>query len=1024
MPKIKIFILIIFLISSFFVFGKVEAGTTDNVSGWAWSENVGWISFNSTNCDSNNDGKSDGTTDCPPAGKPIANYGVHICTSETDSLCTAVVTPKTGKFIGYAWSENIGWITFNTGELTGCPSGICEARLDLTEAGTYCGAKYKVCGWAKVLSQDGISWPVWIKLREDTKNYGVWWDPPDNQELKGWAWGDVGVGWMSFNCENCEGTTCDTYPTCGNPAHPDYKVIALVDTTPPVVGVISPDTAMVNVSTNFSANVSDNIGVTDCWLYIYGGEYGEPPGTNDGNMTLSPSPCPSCTASKAHTFTLTGDYLLYAYCEDEAGNPGVGTPVKVTVTEFGPLICGINVSPDTGIINQRISINVSGSQGAITGVRFASDNNLDTNPPPDDPGNWNPDVLDHTSQYYGWNTPAGDWEDATSKIMKWSFAAVGNYEVWAELKDGAGNTRSCYDTILITECYPGEPKECTSVQGCTHTITCQPDGTWPPCPTDICTANTPDSILCPCPGIDGCVGNDYYDYPPYGDCNNYCSCDVGISPGQPCAPTIYLNDSRCFGVDQCDSDVQCDDGNPCTQNICNNPGAADSFCSYPNEPEGISCGICKQCDGNGNCINRPDGYDTGECGAGCQRCIYGFCQDYNQACAGTEASCECRSDSCIDCSDYYDGGCGYQGVCHCGPKEKPVWSCSNWQCQCDCQYDASCEWEPEPYTEVSIYPPSQEGNPGVESEPYQVTIINYSEETITYTITASVPSGWSYRLDSQQEIEKIIGPGQSFEIPLRVRPPEGTPSGEYDIPVTAQNEYSGFGTAKYVVPNQPPYKPTPSDGNGVSWDHCSVQALSLPTFRWNYSDPEGNPQAGYQIRIDDDIPATPEFTDSKDSLSHSYTPSSTSWGNWMHWNTDYWWMVKVKDNQGNWSDWSDPTQFSSPLHAAPWPDFSLLKERVSQNEVVTAIDASECYTSGDAAVLCQGLNVTYEWDFDYDGSFNPVNRPPGNTNWVYSDLGQHTVVLRITDNLATCYSEAKTLTVTLPLPKWKEIAPF
>ncbi|PIQ05882.1 MAG: hypothetical protein COW72_02430, partial [Candidatus Nealsonbacteria bacterium CG18_big_fil_WC_8_21_14_2_50_37_10] len=239
--------------------------------------------------------------------------------------------------------------------------------------------------------------------------------------------------------------------------------------------------------------------------------------------------------------------------------------------------------------------------------------------------------------------------------------------------------------------------------------------------------------------------------------------------------------------------------------------------------------------------------------------------------------------------------------------------------------DASCEWEPEPYTEVNIYPPSQEGNPGVESEPYQVTIINYSEETITYTITASVPSGWSYRLDSQQEIEKIIGPGQSFEIPLRVRPPEGTPSGEYDIPVTAQNEYSGFGTAKYVVPNQPPYKPTPSDGNGVSWDHCSVQALSLPTFRWNYSDPEGNPQAGYQIRIDDDIPATPEFTDSKDSLSHSYTPSSTSWGNWMHWNTDYWWMVKVKDNQGNWSDWSDPTQFSSPLHAAPWPDFSLLK---------------------------------------------------------------------------------------------------
>jgi len=106
MPKIKIFTLITFLISSFFVFGKVEAGAEHNVSGWAWSENVGWISFNSTNCDVDGDGVYEGSnegggatpapTDCPSSGT-VNSYGVKI-------------DPSTGGFSGYAWSENIGWI--------------------------------------------------------------------------------------------------------------------------------------------------------------------------------------------------------------------------------------------------------------------------------------------------------------------------------------------------------------------------------------------------------------------------------------------------------------------------------------------------------------------------------------------------------------------------------------------------------------------------------------------------------------------------------------------------------------------------------------------------------------------------------------------------------------------------------------------------------------------------------------------------------------------------------------------------
>ena len=762
-------------------------------------------------------------------------------------------------------------------------------------------------------------------------------------------------------------------------------------------------------------------------------------GTGTGTVTSAPAGIncgATCTATytTGTSVTLTATPISGSYFAGWSGDcSGTGTctltmsankNATATYTITGP-ICNISV-PTTGLVNQWIEINVSGSQGTIAGVRFASDNILNGIRE----GSWNPPPPN----YYDWNASSGNWSVVT-KTMKWSFASVGNYEVWAEVKDLAGLTRSCYDTILIFECYPGETKNCTSLQGCNHTLICQANGTWPSCPTDTCTANIADSPNCSCPGIDGCVGNDYYDFSQYGDCATTCACNIGTASGQPCAPTVYANDSRCVGQDQCNSDANCNDGNPCTNDWCERPADSNSICHRDNLAEGTNCGICKKCDGNGNCINRPDGYDSNECGAGCQRCIFGFCQDYHPACdsiGNNEASCKCMSDSCIDCSNYYDGGCGYQGICHCGLLEKPVWSCSGWQCACTCQYDASCEegWQPGEYPEVIISPSPQEGNPGQELS-YEVTIINPTAGGETYTISGSVPSDWSYQVSPQ---EVTIGAGQSTNISFKVTPPQNAPSGEYEIPVTAQNSYSGTGFAKYVIPNQRPYKPTPSAEypGGVSWDHCSVRALSLPTFHWNYSDPEGDPQASYQIRLDNDSdfssPELDEFTDSKDSSSHSYTPSSNPWGNWMNWNTNYWWIVKVKDKGSqNWSEWSDPTGFTTPLHAGPWPDFSLLKERVAQNEVVTAIDASKCYTSpGNTEVNCRDLvGTSYQWDFNYiEPTFTVDKTTKGNTNWVYSDLGAHKVKLRIEDNIAKCTSETKTLTVTLPLPKWKEIAPF
>jgi hypothetical protein len=52
------------------------------------------------------------------------------------------VPPANGLLHGYAWSSNYGWISFNSADLAGCPSGICEARR----------TGNTITGWARILS--------------------------------------------------------------------------------------------------------------------------------------------------------------------------------------------------------------------------------------------------------------------------------------------------------------------------------------------------------------------------------------------------------------------------------------------------------------------------------------------------------------------------------------------------------------------------------------------------------------------------------------------------------------------------------------------------------------------------------------------------------------------------------------------------------------------------------------------------------------------------------------------------------
>ena len=150
-----IVIISVFSINGYYNLKNVQADVDDNTSGYAWSENIGWISFKNTTGGG-------------------SNYGVNI-------------DPSTGDLSGYAWSENIGWISFNRSD-TGNPpenpfkNGTPIAKHDKNSNG--------ITGWMRVLAS-GDGWDGWIKFYNTTLDI--------NGDWHGWAWSDVVVGWISFN---------------------------------------------------------------------------------------------------------------------------------------------------------------------------------------------------------------------------------------------------------------------------------------------------------------------------------------------------------------------------------------------------------------------------------------------------------------------------------------------------------------------------------------------------------------------------------------------------------------------------------------------------------------------------------------------------------------------------------------------------------------------------------------------------------------------------------------------------------
>lgn len=149
------------------------ASESQNVWGYAWADNIGWISFNCDNV-------RNGANDCLGS-----DYGVNIKTG--------------GCFEGYAWSDNLGWISFNQADTGNAPTNETGNTTCLAQAYEDSGAT-KIKGWARVLSgkdSDTDGFDGWIKFNGTNIDTGI--NNASPREFIGYAWGDVVTGWIQLS---------------------------------------------------------------------------------------------------------------------------------------------------------------------------------------------------------------------------------------------------------------------------------------------------------------------------------------------------------------------------------------------------------------------------------------------------------------------------------------------------------------------------------------------------------------------------------------------------------------------------------------------------------------------------------------------------------------------------------------------------------------------------------------------------------------------------------------------------------
>jgi PKD repeat protein len=138
-------------------------------------------------------------------------------------------------------------------------------------------------------------------------------------------------------------------------------------------------------------------------------------------------------------------------------------------------------------------------------------------------------------------------------------------------------------------------------------------------------------------------------------------------------------------------------------------------------------------------------------------------------------------------------------------------------------------------------------------------------------------------------------------------------------------------------------------------------------------------------------------------------------GERLNWDTPYSFKVKVWDNNDLESEWSDAATFSTIPHPYPYPDFSWSPISPAVDEIVQFADESIFYDG----------TGTWNWDFGDGDSTTTQNPTHSYSDPAPSPPGYYEVKLTVTDGdgYGPC-ALTQNFIVTLPLPEWREIAPY
>ncbi|MDZ7726608.1 MAG: hypothetical protein U5L75_03455 [Candidatus Campbellbacteria bacterium] len=147
--------------------GAVGPCSEHDLTGYAWSSNIGWISFG---CES---------------GASI-DYGVDWDFSS-------------GNLTGYAWSSSVGWISMNPGSTPSTSVTFNNTGDSLVGWARACSVFASGCSGSLRPNSERGDWDGWLKFSGD--KFDVTLDST-TKEFNGYAWGDLNLGWVSMNGSN------------------------------------------------------------------------------------------------------------------------------------------------------------------------------------------------------------------------------------------------------------------------------------------------------------------------------------------------------------------------------------------------------------------------------------------------------------------------------------------------------------------------------------------------------------------------------------------------------------------------------------------------------------------------------------------------------------------------------------------------------------------------------------------------------------------------------------------------------